>query len=127
MAGVTVAIGLAISGVAADLVGFFSIIGASFGPICGAMAADYLLSGKKWAGPRAGINWAGYGAWAAGFIVGIVPFLPLPEEYRKYSQPAVVYSFIAGFAVYAALAKAGVEPAILAMEAESTRTKQARV
>ena len=69
MVGVTIAIILAVTGVAADLISFFVIVGASFGPICGAMAADYLLSGKKWAGPRQGINWAGYGAWALGFIV----------------------------------------------------------
>ncbi|MGH9659153.1 MAG: cytosine permease, partial [Bryobacteraceae bacterium] len=50
MAGVTVAIALAVSGVAENLIGFFTIVGASFGPICGAMAADYLLAGKRWAG-----------------------------------------------------------------------------
>ena len=61
---------LAITGVAANLVGLFTIIGASFGPIIGAMVADYLLSGKKWAGPRSGINFAGYGAWAVGFVIG---------------------------------------------------------
>ena len=33
MVGVTVAIMLAITGKAADLIGFFSIVGASFGPI----------------------------------------------------------------------------------------------
>ena len=110
MAGVTVAIILAVTGVAANLIGFFTIVGASFGPICGAMAADYLLAGKRWAGPREGINWAGYGAWGIGFIVGILPFLPIPEDIRMYSQPAVVYSFIAGFLVYMVLAKAGLEP-----------------
>lgn len=115
MAGMTVAIALAITGKAADLIGFFSIVGASFGPICGAMAADYLLSGKKWAGPRAGINWAGYLAWALGFVVGILPFLPLPEEMKGYTQPAVVYSFIVGFVVYAGLAKAGLEPPVVEM------------
>ena len=57
MVGVTISIILAVTGVAADLIGFFQIVGASFGPICGAMAADYLLSGKRWAGPRQGINW----------------------------------------------------------------------
>lgn len=110
MAGVTVAIVLAITGVAANLIGFFSIVGASFGPICGAMAADYLLSGKRWAGPREGINWAGYGAWAVGFAVGILPQLPVSPEILAVSQPAVVYSFVVGFAVYALLAKAGLEP-----------------
>ena len=79
MAGVTISILLAITGAASHLIPFFQIIGASFGPICGAMAADYLLSGHKWAGPRRGINWAGYGAWAVGFLVGMIPFLPVPR------------------------------------------------
>ena len=110
-----VGIVLAVTGVAANLVGFFSIVGASFGPICGAIAADYLLSGKKWAGPRQGINWAGYIAWAVGFVVGILPFLPLPADVKLYVQPAVLYSFIAGFVVYALLAKAGLEPKVVEM------------
>ena len=110
MAGVTVAVILAITGVAANLVPFFQIVGASFGPICGAMAADYILAGRKWAGPRAGINWAGYTAWALGFLVGIIPFLPVGEAVKEYSQPAVLYSFFVGFLVYALLAKFGAEP-----------------
>jgi cytosine permease len=115
MVGVTIAIILAITGKAADLIGFFSIVGASFGPICGAMVADYLLSGRKWAGPRQGINWAGYGAWAVGFVVGILPFLPLPEGLKGYTQPAVVYSFVVGFVLYALFAKMGLEPAVVPM------------
>jgi cytosine permease len=113
MAGVTVAIVLAITGKAADLIGFFVIVGASFGPICGAMTADYLLSGRKWAGPRQGVNIAGYAAWAIGFIVGIIPFLPVSEDVKRYAQPAVLYSYIVGFVVYAVLAKAGLEPAVV--------------
>jgi len=116
MVAVTVAIALAITGAAENLIGFFSIVGASFGPICGAMAADYLLSGRKWAGPRRGINWAGYGAWAAGFLVGILPFLPLSEQLRNAVQPAALYSFLAGFLVYWALAKAGLEPEVVPIE-----------
>ncbi len=115
MAGVTVALILAVTGAAADLIGFFSIVGASFGPICGAMAADYLLSGRKWAGPRPGINWAGYCAWALGFMVGIVPFLPVSQELKSAVQPAVVYSFVTGFVIYALLAKLGLEPAPVPM------------
>lgn len=117
MTAVTVAVVLAVTGVAENLIGFFTIIGASFGPICGAMAADYLLSGKRWAGPREGINWAGYVAWAAGFIVGILPFLPATEGYRDAIQPAALYSFIVAFLVYAVLAKAGLEPKALPMPA----------
>ena len=110
MAGVTVAIVLAVTGAAENLVAFFSIVGASFGPICGAMAADYLLSGRRWAGPRQGINVAGYGAWAVGFLIGILPFLPVSDEVKRLSQPAALYGFVAGFIVYFVLAKAGLQP-----------------
>src|SRR6185437_12146113 len=109
MAGVTLSIVMAATGLASHLVPFFQIIGASFGPVCGAILADYLLSGRKWAGPREGINLAGYGAWAIGFFVGIIPFLPVPEELKTYAQPATVYSAVAGFAAYWLLSKAGLE------------------
>ncbi|MCX6623663.1 MAG: cytosine permease, partial [Acidobacteria bacterium] len=62
------------------------------------------------AGPREGISIAGYGAWALGFIVGILPFLPVSDAVKTASQPAVVYSFITGFVVYLILAKLGLEP-----------------
>jgi len=110
MAGAAIAIVLAATGAAGDLVGVFTIVGASFGPICGAMTADYVLSGRRWAGPRQGINWAGYIAWALGFLVGIVSFLPVSEELKTYAQPAALYSYIVGFVVYLVLAKAGLEP-----------------
>jgi len=110
MAGATVAFLLAVTGAAGNLVGLFTIIGASFGPICGAILADYLLSGKKWAGPRQGISLPGYAAWAVGFVIGILPFLPISAETKPYVQPAALYSFVAGFLVYLILAKAGLEP-----------------
>lgn len=110
MTGVAIAVALAVTGVAENLAGFFGIVGASFGPICGAMAADWYLSGKKWAGPREGINWAGYGAWAIGFLVGIAPTL------GWNIRPAALWSFFAGFVVYVALAKAGLVPRALPMK-----------
>jgi cytosine permease len=110
MAGAVVAIILAVTGLAGNLVNVFLVVGASFGPICGAMTADYILSGKKWAGPRQGINFAGYIAWALGFLVGIIPFLPVSQAVKNYTQPQVLYSYIVGFLVYAVLAKAGLEP-----------------
>ena len=109
LVGVTIALVLAGTGVAADLPGVFGLVGASFGPICGAMVADYLLSGGKWAGPREGINWAGYGAWAIGFVVGISPALGL----KLGVEPLALASFVVGFVVYAALAKAGMEPKVV--------------
>lgn len=122
MVGAVIAAILAITGAAANLVGLFTIIGASFGPICGAMAADYWLSGKRWAGPRQGINFAGYAAWAIGFIIGILPFLPISPATKPYIQPAAVYSFIAGFVVYAVLAKLGLQPK--AVEGPATTAPQ---
>jgi cytosine permease len=117
MAGVTVAIVLAATGVAGDLGGFFGIVGASFGPIVGAMVADYYLSGKKWAGPREGISIPGYVAWAAGFIVGILPSLPVSDAVKMYSQPAAIYSFLTGLIVYTVMAKMGMEPKVVPMPA----------
>jgi len=110
MLGAVVAIILAVTGLAGNLVSVFLIVGASFGPICGAMTADYILSGKKWAGPRKGINFAGYIAWALGFVVGIIPFLPVSQAVKDCTQPQVLYSYVVGFLVYLVLAKAGLQP-----------------
>src|SRR5690242_17296003 len=114
MCGAAIGIVLAVTGVAANLISFFTIIGASFGPICGAILADYLLSGRQWPGPREGINMAGYGAWLVGFIVGILPFLVGPDV-APYTQPAPLYSAIVGFVVYVILAKAGLQPRTVPM------------
>ncbi len=114
IAALTVSAILAITGVAANLVGFFGIVGASFGPICGAMAADYLVSGRKWSGPRQGINWAGYVAWALGFLVGIPSHIPgLPAAWVSADNPSVLYSFGVGFVVYVALTWVGFRPAVI--------------
>lgn len=100
---------LAATGVAQNLVGFFLIIGASFGPIIGAMVADYLRSGK-WSGPRQGINWAGYIAWAVGFFVGILGVIPgIGFSYGLET----LMSFIVGFTVYLILAELGLEPEVV--------------
>jgi len=113
--GVTIGAVLAVSGVVAKLIPFFQIVGASFGPICGAMAADYLLAGMKWSGPRQGINWAGYAAWAVGFVVGILDRIPgVPGALVKLDNPAVLWSFVVGFVVYAVLA--GIRPPIIPQE-----------
>jgi cytosine permease len=114
LVGVTIGAILAVTGVAQNLIGFFTIVGASFGPICGAMAADYLLAGKKWSGPRNGINWAGYIAWAIGFVVGILNSIPgVPAGWVKADRPAVLFSFVVGFVVYFILAKAGALPELI--------------
>lgn len=112
--GAIIAIILAVTGKALNLVGVFSIIGASFGPICGSMAADYLLSGCKWAGPRKGVNFAGYIAWAVGFVVAILPMIN--AEKFGYISPAPVIAFVIGFVLYAILAKIGLQPPTVEMQ-----------
>lgn len=110
--GAAISIILAITGLAGDAIGVFVIIGASFGPICGAMMVDYLLSGGKWTGPRAGFNPAGWIAWALGFVVGILPNL-------KVAVPAApVAAFIVGAVVYFLCAKAGMMSQVVPLPAK---------
>jgi cytosine permease len=112
MAAGCVGVILAATGVANNLVGFFLIIGASFGPIIGAMTADYIRSGG-WSGPRKGINWAGYVAWGVGFLVGILG--ALPGIGFAYGLETLM-SFIVGFAVYLVAAEMGLEPKTVELE-----------
>ncbi len=110
--GTLVSIILAVMGWAGDVVAVFSVIGASFGPICGAMAADYLLAGKKWAGPRAGFNPAGWISWIVGFLVGAADFIPAVKGMVPVPPLA---AFVVGFVLYLILAKAGMESRTLEM------------
>jgi len=110
--GTAVSILLAVTGYAGDVVAVFSVIGASFGPICGAMAADYLLSGRKWAGPRAGFNMAGWLSWIIGFLVGAADFIP---QVKGIVPVPPLAAFVVGFVLYIILAKAGMESQTLAM------------
>jgi purine-cytosine permease-like protein len=64
--------------------------------------------------PRAGINWAGYIAWALGFVVGILNHIPgAPAGLVAANHPAPLYAFAVGFVVYRALTKAGLRPAVI--------------
>ena len=113
--GTLASIALAVTGLASRVMDVFTIIGASFGPICGAMLADYLLAGCKWPGPRAGFNPArldllggrlcggGRGMFPA--LKGVIPEIPAPP----------VAAFIVGFILYALLSKAGLQTRSLKM------------
>ncbi|MGC8744480.1 MAG: cytosine permease [Verrucomicrobiia bacterium] len=105
--GAAVSIILALTGLAGKVVPVFVIIGASFGPICGAMMVDYLLAGGKWTGPRAGFNPAGWISWAFGFVVGILPNIGVAIP------AAPVLAFIVGAVVYFLCAKAGLQSQVL--------------
>ena len=100
-------IALVLTQKAGDAAGVFEIIGASFGPICGAMMADYFLAGRKWAGPRAGFNPAGWISWAVGFAVGISNRIPYLSDIYNPCPP--VTAFIVGFVLYVIIAKIGLE------------------
>jgi cytosine permease len=105
--GAAVSIVLAVTGLVAKAIAVFVIIGASFGPICGAMLVDYLLCKGEWSGPRAGFNPAGWIAWALGFTVGILPNL-------GYNVPAApVAAFVVGAVVYFLCAKLGLQSAVI--------------
>ena len=110
--GTAVSILLAVTGWAADVVSVFGVIGASFGPVCGAMMVDYLMAGKKWAGPRAGWNLAGWISWVVGFIVGMAPLVGLADV-----PAAPLMAFVVGAVLYFILAKAGLESKFLEMAA----------
>jgi cytosine permease len=111
--GAAVSIVLAITGVVAKAIMVFVIIGASFGPICGAMLVDYILSKGKWTGPRAGFNPAGWISWALGFFVGILPNLGV-------NVPAApVAAFVVGAVVYFLCAKAGLQSAVVPLPKKS--------
>ncbi len=114
--GVLVAILLALSGWAGNAAGVFTIIGASFGPVCGAMAADYLLAGGKWTGPRAGFNPAGWISWIAGFAVGAANFIP--GMFQVPCPP--VAAFVVGFVLYLLLSLMGARTKTLEMPKPAT-------
>ncbi|MEW6235902.1 MAG: cytosine permease [Candidatus Omnitrophota bacterium] len=131
MGGATIGIILAVTGAAGQLGAFFGLIGACFGPVCGAMTADYILCGGIWPGPRKGINLAGYIAVIVGFIVGIIPSLPagsmlvlgippimLSIPIMGTIAPAALYSYIVGFIVYLFLALSGLQPEAISMNQE---------
>ena len=111
--GAAVSMILAVTGWASQLPSVFGLIGASFGPICGAMLVDYLLSGGKWSGPRAGFNPAGWTAWLLGFIVGILPNSLMPAAVQVNIPCAPVAAFVVGAVVYFLCAKLGMQSRIV--------------
>jgi cytosine permease len=111
--GAAVSIVLAVTGVAGELGAVFGLIGASFGPICGAMFADYILAGNRWSGPRAGFNPAGWAAWLLGFLVGILPNLHAWNPGIPSVPASPVVAFAVGFVVYFLLAKAGLQSPVV--------------
>ncbi len=127
--GTLVAVVLAVTGVVGQVIWVFQVIGASFGPVCGAMMADYFLSGRKWSGPRAGFNPAGWISWIVGFAVGafnLVVNLLLKTDWATHAMPHLkdwqgyvpvppVAAFVVGFALYVAFSVVGLRTRKLPM------------
>jgi cytosine permease len=119
--GALIAAILAVSGVVGKVIWVFQVIGASFGPVCGAMLADFLMSGMKWSGPRKGFNPAGWISWIVGFVVGafnlvVDLLLKMPdaatsmsalEPYKNYVPVPPVTAFVVGFVLYVVLSVIG--------------------
>ncbi|MBW8014885.1 MAG: cytosine permease [Planctomycetes bacterium] len=97
---------LAASGIAGNLVKFFLMVGAAFGPIAGVMLADFVRHGG-WAGPRKGINWAGFIAWGIGLLMGLLG--PISGGKLGYGLEPLVATVVAA-AAYFVLAAVGLEP-----------------
>ncbi len=122
--GALVAIGLAVTGWVSHVIWVFLIIGASFGPICGAMLADYLLSGGKWNGPRAGFNPAGWLSWLFGFIVGAFNLIAgnlsghaWAATLAAWNTVPPVSAFVVGFVLYLVFSLLGMRTKTLEMPA----------
>ena len=97
------------TGRASRLEAIFSILGAVFAPAVGAMAADYVRTRGAWPGPRRGVNVAGLIAWLVGMAIGLLPTITAASGWGRGTQfqPAAVHGFMAGFLVYALLARLG--------------------
>ncbi len=120
--GAAVSILLAVTGMAGKAIIVFQIIGASFGPILGAMLVEYLINGCKWSGPRAGFNPAGWIAWAVGFLVGILPILHAKAPQFPDVPAAPIAAFIVGALIYGVLAKLGLQSPLVPLPAALANT-----
>jgi len=119
--GTIISIVLAVTGWAGQVISVFTVIGASFGPICGAMMVDYLLAGGRWPGPRAGFNPAGWISWAVGFFVGILPLVKI------YDLPAApLLAFVVGAVVYFICAKLGMTSPVVPLPAKAAAADAAK-
>jgi len=117
--GTLVTVILAVTGVVGKVIWVFVVIGASFGPVCGAMLADYLLEGRKWSGPRAGFNPAGWISWIVGFAVGafnlVAGMVPQLSAWQNYVPVPPVAAMVVGFVLYLVLSLLGARTKTLEM------------
>lgn len=106
---------LSISQVPTRLEDIYTIMGALFAPMIGALAADYLRCRGQWTGARRGVNIPGLAAWGVGFLVGMTPLLGniLGQASLMRFQPAAVLGFVAAYVTYLVLASIGLESTLI--------------
>lgn len=110
--GVAVAMLLAASGLTGRIVPIFTVVGAVFGPVVGAMVADYLLAGRRWVGPRSGFNPAGWISIILGFVVGVADFDLIPGLKGNVPCPPLA-AYLVGMVSYFVLSKLGLQTQLL--------------
>lgn len=110
LAGVAAGLTLIVLGWWARTDVIFSVLGALFAPIAGAMVAESVRHRRPdWPGPRRGTNPAGLLAWAVGVVVGLSPLLAPSDAVAKLPAAALL-AFVAAFVVYSGAALVGLEP-----------------
>lgn len=109
--GALVAWVVVVLGRAQHLLLIYSVVGAIFAPISGAIAADYVRSKGRWPAARRGWNGPGVLAWAVGLVVGLTPLVggALGNRQLATVQPAAVFAFGFAFMTYLVLALLGRE------------------
>jgi cytosine permease len=92
----------------------FTVMGALFAPMAGALASDYVRSRGAWRGPRRGLSVAGLVSWIVGVAVGLVPIVGAfgGPPIASRIEPASVYAFFTAFGVNMLLAGVGLEPPV---------------
>ena len=94
----------------------FTILGALFAPVAGAMVADATRRrGATWSGPRRGFNPAGLLAWGVGVAVGLAPLVARSAGNAAVAKipAAALLGFGAAFVVYRAAALVGLESGLV--------------
>ena len=90
----------------------FTILGALFAPVAGALVADATrLARDGWPEPRPGVNGAGVIAWLLGMVVGLAPIAARSLGSTRFPDliPASLSAFLVAFLTYRIAAALGLE------------------
>ncbi len=94
----------------------FTITGAFYAPVLGALASDAIRRRFEWPGPRQGWNLAGLASWAVGVTVGLLPlwFGSWSAGPRWLApEPSALFAFLAAFGAHALLCRTTLEGKVI--------------